>query len=108
MSKKKPTKDDGKKDDLLFAATLVADELQQEKALKKIKEHIKLKKHVSELEAKKMIEQVYKIQTETPDLENTQSTPDKVLTFLRSKLDKSPAALSEEEEKVKAPTRKKP
>ena len=103
MSKKKPTKDDGKKDALLFAATLVADELQQEKALKKIKEHIKLKKHVSELEAKKMIEQVYKIQTETPDLENTQSTPDKVLTFLRSKLDNPSTPIT-----MKEPTKKKP
>lgn len=95
-----------KKDALLFAATLVADELQQEKALGKLKEHIKLKTHVSELEAEKIIQHVHKIQTETPDLENTQSTPDKLLTFLRSKLDKSSTPLLEKG--AKGPARKKP
>ncbi len=89
MPRKKSTKDDGKKDALLFAAKLVANDLQKEKALGKLKEHIKLKEHVSELEAEKIIEHVHKIQTDTPDPEKTQSTSEKLLTFFRSKPDES-------------------
>ena len=95
MPRKKSTNNDDKKDALLFAAKLVADELQQETALREGKEHFKLKKHVSELEAKKIIQYVHKIQTETPDLEKRQSTPDRVLTFLRSASPKSPQPVAD-------------
>ncbi len=110
MPGKKPTKDNGKKDALLFAATLVANELQQEKAVGKLKEHIKLKKHVSELEAANIIQQVQKIQTETPDNKKAESTTDKLLIFLGSESKKShrPVVGPLLEKGAKAPARKKP
>ena len=96
MSKKKSTHDtdtkstSNKRAALLFAAKLMADKLQQEKAVAKLPAHIKLREHVSELEAAEIIQHVHNIQTETPDLEKRQSTPDKVLSFLRSGSPKSP------------------